>query len=322
MARMLSNRIHVSYLRPLAAQLLVVAALVALGCGPSQNAAQNTVQNAQPAAAPAAAVMKGPVVFIDGARVPPDRRDACNGIAPLRVAPEQYDTAAGDAGMLTDDFDALRKAADTLDVDVTFRDSNRACAPHLRAGVESKGHDVLTKTFTVESLPKGFEYLAGTVSILDAKPKAGEVLADPMAKRYLTKEGQPLTCDYDLMDVIDAGGARIVGETDRDVAVRTTLNAGLPPRGDPPHHVDRVKHGAQAEYPAYLRAQAGLGHAETTHVELFAPDHPITLLDHEGHVFRLREVEDALNFYRCAGAGVPAEWNIQPRPAASGRGAP
>jgi hypothetical protein len=44
------------------------------------------------------------------------------------------------------------------------------------------------------------------------------------------------------------------------------------------------------------------------------PESPLTVLDHDGRVFRLDEVEDALNFYRCRNVSLPAEWNLQPAP--------
>jgi hypothetical protein len=117
----------------------------------------------------------------------------------------------------------------------------------------------LTRTFTEESLDADHKYLAGTVSTLPEKPAPGVVLHDPLAHRHLNREGLPLTCDYDLMDVIESDGQRIAGESSRDLEARHALNANLPLRGDPPHHVDRVMHGAQAEYPTYLRVMSAKG---------------------------------------------------------------
>lgn len=255
---------------------------------------------------------RGPRVTVDAAKLAQDQTQSCARIAPLRVAPDRHDASAQAAGMLEDDFSALRAAAERLQVTVTFRDSNTACAPHLRAGVLSKGHDVLTKTFTAESLPENYKYLAGTVSTLKEKPARGVLLEDPLASRYLTREGLPLTCDYDLMDVVEADGRRVPGESPRDLEVRRGLNADLPLRGDPPHHLDRVMHGAQAEYPNYLRVMAAKGHAEQAITKILKPESPLTVLDHDGAVFRLGEVEDALNFYRCRNVSLPAEWDVGP----------
>ena len=256
---------------------------------------------------------RGPVVVVDPSRVADTRDAACARITPLLIPIDHYANAALSAGMLPDDFAALRTTIDGLNLAVTFRDSNQACAPHLRAGLESKGHDVMTKTFTAESLPKGFEWLAGTVSTLEHKPKAGEMVSDPMSKRYFDKKGEPLTCDYDMMDIIATDGSRIEGESAQDLELRGALNAALPPRGAPPRHVDRIKHGAQAGYPSFLRAVARAGRAEKPHFDLMQPEKPLTLFDQEGKVYRFNEVEDALNYYRCAGAGLPPEGNVQTR---------
>lgn len=282
------------------ASLLVLTLLILQGCAGVRVDGHDPV------------VPKGPRVTVDAAKLAQDQTQSCARIAPLRVAPDRQDASAQAAGMLEDDFSALRSAAEKLHVTVTFRDSNTACAPHLRAGVLSKGHDVLTKTFTEESLPDSYKYLAGTVSTLKAKPARGVLLEDPLASRYLTREGLPLTCDYDLMDVVESDGRRVPGESPRDLEVRRGLNADLPLRGDPPHHLDRVMHGAQAEYPNYLRAMAAKGHAEPAVTQILRPESPLTVLDHDGAVFRLGEVEDALNFYRCRNVPLPAEWDVVP----------
>jgi hypothetical protein len=261
------------------------------------------------------AVPKGPPVTVDTTKLGQDQAQTCVRADRSLVASDQHPHSAQAAGILEDDFGALRAAAERLRVTVTFRDSNRACAPHLRAGMLSKGHDVLTKTFTEESLDADHKYLAGTVSTLAEKPAPGVVLQNPLAYRYLNRQGLPLTCDYDLMDVMEADGQRIAGESARDLEVRHALNANLPLRGEPPHHVDRVMHGAQAEYPTYLRAMAAKGHLEPPFLEVLKPESPLTVLDHDGRIFRLEEVEDALNFYRCRNVSLPAEWNLQPSPA-------
>jgi hypothetical protein len=257
--------------------------------------------------------LRGPEVAVEASRLAPDREGACARVAPLRVLPEGLGDLAVETGVLPDDLAALRGTAQRLGVTVTLRDSNPACGPHLLAGVESKGHDVMTKTFTAESLPDEHKHLAGTVSTLARKPGPGEVLADPESLRHLTPQGQPLTCDYDLMDVMGRDGKRVEGESAADLQVRAALNAGLPLRGDPPRAVARVKHGAQAEYPAYLRARARAGHPETPVLSLNKPESPLTALSHDGTVLRLRTVEDALNLYACLGASVPREWNLRVR---------
>ena len=256
------------------------------------------------------AYSKGPRVTINAAKLGSDQKQACARVELTRVLPEDYIRIAQAIGILEDDFASIRGTTEHLRVTVTFRDSNPACAPHLRAGVMSKGHDVLTKTFTEESLPTDYKYLAGTVSKLAEKPGRGVVLNDPMSLRYLTPEGLPLTCDYDLMDMIELDGQRVSGESARDLEVRNALNAGLPQRGDPPHHLDRIMHGAQAEYPEYLRSMEAKGHHERLITQLMKPESPLTAIDHKGTTYRLMEIEDTFNFYRCHNVPLPAEWDV------------
>ena len=118
---------------------------------------------------------------VNTTRVGQDRAQACT-LADRSLVPSyQLARSARAAGMLEDDFAALRAAAERLHVTLSFRDSNTACAPHVRAGMLSKGHDVLTKTFTEESLDAEHKYLAGTISTLAEKPAPGVVLRDPRA---------------------------------------------------------------------------------------------------------------------------------------------
>lgn len=291
------------------ASLVLVLALFTGACGEAAPEQRGRIESPKPALE----TWRGPEVVVDGARLAKDRDSACASTEKLRISLEKLAEMADAAGMLPDDLESLRGTVDRLDIAVTLRDSNHACKPHLLAGMESKGHDVMTKTFVLESLPKGFEHLAGTVSTLVQKPHPGEVLSDPLSLRYLTKDGKPLTCDYDLMDVIGVDGSRIVGESPRDLEIREQLNVGLPLRGEPPHRVDRIKHGAQAEYPNYLRAIERHGQKEEVHLELMRPEHPVTLIDKDGKVYRLVELEDALNFYQCIGASLPPEWNLAVR---------
>ena len=255
--------------------------------------------------------LRGPAVVVDETRLAADKAQACGRVEALRVSAPARTTAARDAGVLADDLEALRLEVAQLHVIITLRDSNQACAPHLTAGMESKGHQVLTKTFTAESLPPEFAYLAGTVSTLAAKPKPGEIIPDPLKVRYLTPEGKPLTCDYDMMDMLEANGARVPGESERDLSIRRALGAALPLRGDPPHRVDRIMHGAQAQYPDYIRHQQSIGKPEPPVLDIDKPEAPITALDANGEVYRVPTLEDALNFYSCKGAPLVPEWNLR-----------
>lgn len=258
-----------------------------------------------------AAQLKGPAIKVQVAKLASNQTLACAEIKPFRISKTDYLPVAQEAGILPDDFSSLRQTADRLHITITLRDSNKSCVPHLRAGMASKGHDVLTKTFTAESLPPEYQYLAGTVSTLAQKPKAGEQVKDPIDKRYLTKDGNPLTCDYDLMDVARADGQRVEGESAEDLQLRNQLNENLPWRGQPPSAVTRIMHGAQAEYSNFLRTLAKRDIEEKPITALNKPETPLTALTYSGEVYRLPKIEDALNFYRCHNIVIPPEWNIQ-----------
>lgn len=253
--------------------------------------------------------LKGPLVVVQGKKLAQNQPEACEKITSFHVPAADYPKIAKESGILADDLSSLRQTAAQLQITMTIRDVNHSCEPYLRAGYPSKGHEVLTKTFTAESLPPEYKYLAGTVSTLSIKPKPGEMVKDPLSKRYLTKDGNPLTCDYDLMDVAEADGDRVEGESDEDLELRKELNKNLPWRGQPPEPVVRIMHGAQAEYSNYLRATGA--HKEKPLLWLNQPEKPLTVFSYKGDIYRLPKVEDVLNFYRCYDIEIPAEWNIQ-----------
>jgi len=188
--------------------------------------------------------LRGPEVQVEASALETTRAEACNLVAAREVG--DHEEAALDAGMLLQDYEALRTATRQLGVTVTFRDSNPACLPHLAAGVQSKGHDIVEKTWEAHALPPDKQHLAGLVSHLRAKPPRGTVISDP---QLTLKNGEPVTCDHDLMDVLDGSGRRVPGESAEDLRIRAALNAALPetPKG----RRERVMHGAQAEYLRY-----------------------------------------------------------------------
>lgn len=273
-------------LAPLA--LLVLAA----GCA-AQGPAEHPV--AQPAGgAPI------PVVVVDKAQLPPSREEACRRIAAKEVKDPAQGAAA--AGMLKADYEGFRATTAKLRVTVTFRDSNPACLPHLAAGVQSKGHDLLQKTWDASNLLPEDQQLAGLVSNLFEKPPKGEKIKNPQLALH---DGQPVTCDHDMMDMLEADGKRIAGESPRDLEIRAALNASTAPT--PKGHRDRVMHGCQAGYKAYIERHP----EEPVITSLYRPEAPLTAFDHDGKVYHLDTVEDDLAFYQCKGAGLPPEWDVE-----------
>ncbi len=258
-------------------------------------------QGSDNAASPAE--MQGPLIVLDASLLGKTQEEACEKIKDKEV--KDHDKGAKDAGMLKGDYDSIRETCKTEGVTCTFRDTNQACLPHLANGVESKGHDVLTKTFPESNLAPGDKHLGGLVSTMDAKPPPGQIIQNPSSKLH---GPPPLTGDYDMMDMMDSSGKRIPGESARDLNVRQALNDGLPPCGDPPRQVDRIKHGCQAEYGNYLKQHPG----EKPNKDLFQPEAPLTAFDKDGKVYRLETQEDVANFYKCKGTDNPKEWDVQP----------
>lgn len=249
----------------------------------------------------APAVRKGtPVVVVDRAKLAPTREEACRRVA----AQEVKDPAQGalGAGMLLADYEGFRGTVMRLHVTVTFRDSNPACIPHLAAGVQSKGHDILQKTWDASNLLPQDQGLAGLVSNLMVKPPHGERVAHP---QLTLKNGEPVTGDHDMMDMLEADGRRILGETPRDLEIRAAFNASAAPT--PKGHRDRVMHGCQAAYAQYL----ALHPEEEVIASLFRPEAPLTAFDADGKVYHLETIEADLDFYRCKGAGLVPEWDVE-----------
>lgn len=271
---------------------LLAAALLAAACQAGRSAGRG-VDKAPPDE------RRAPRVRVDGSKLAPSRVEACEWVSHRRSI--DPDGGARQAGMLLQDFFAFRRAAADGRFTVTVRDSNPACLPHLASGVQSKGHEVLQKTWDPSNLNPEDAHLAGLVSDRLQKPPKGEKQAHP---RLTLKDGEPISCDYDLMDELDESGRRVPGESPLDLEIRASLNAALEdtPRG----HRDRVMHGAQSGY-----AQYAASHPEEKILSgLFRPEAPLTAFDSDGSVYRLDAVEDALNFYRCKGAGIPSEWDV------------
>lgn len=240
--------------------------------------------------------LQGPIVVIDKSKLGETQEEACAKIKNCEVS--DHGKAAHDAGMLKGDYDAIRNTCKFNKIAATFRDTNQACLPHLAAGVPSKGHDVLTKTFPADNLPEGDKNLAGLVSTLDKKPGPGQIIDNPRSKVHGPPE---LTGDYDMMDMIGNDGARIPGESPRDINFRQSLNKGLPNGGQPP----RIMHGCQSEYGNYLKTASK---SEEPIKELFKPEKPLTAFGADGKVHRLESHADVVNYYKCKGTAIPPQW--------------
>lgn len=274
---------------------LLVGLQVVSGCaGPTAERVGETAPPSPPS------TQAAPVVVVDKAKLAATKEEACQRV----TAKEVKDPAQGalGTGMLLADYEGFRAAIQKLNVTITFRDSNPACLPHLAAGVQSKGHDILQKTWDASNLLPEDAKLAGLVSNLMAHPPKGEKVPHP---QLTLKNGEPVTCDHDMMDEIEADGRRIPGEVPRDLEIRAALNAAAAPT--PKGHRDRVMHGCQAAYAQYIKLHPD----EKVITVLFKPEAPLTAFDRDGKVYHLEAMEDVLDFYRCKGAGLAPEWDVE-----------
>jgi hypothetical protein len=270
---------------------LLITASIASACSTASVTATHSTTHRE---------MSGSPVYVDAAQLPKERKDACNAIAGNRIA--EAPKAALAAGMLEGDFIALRDTAAGQHIIASFRDSNQACLPHLATGVQSKPHAVLQKTWDQSNLLPKNEHLAGLVSNLMKKPPKDVKISDPQLTLY---NGTPVTCDYDLMDLAEADGSRIPGESTRELSIRTAFNNSVP--STPKGHRDRVMHGSQAGYGQYI----GQHSDEEVITVLFKPEAPLTAFTGDGTVFRLQSLEHVINFYHCYGIMLPSEWDVE-----------
>lgn len=249
-----------------------------------------------------------PQVVVDAAALAPSREEACRRSAGKAV--DDHLLSARTAGMLPQDFAAIRGAVRSMGIMATFRDSNPACLPHLAAGVQSKPHDLLQKSWDESNLLSEDRHLAGLISDKTVRPPKGEKVSNPRLTFY---RGEPVTCDYDLMDLIEADGRRIAGESSRELEIRGGINRAIPPT--PRGHRDRVMHGSQAGYGDYLRMHP----EEKPLPRLYRPESPLTAFSQDGTVYRLESISDVLNYYLCINAGLAPEWDVELEKSEGGR---
>ncbi|GAM09401.1 hypothetical protein OR1_01679 [Geobacter sp. OR-1] len=245
---------------------------------------------------PSPAEGQQPIILLDISQIGATKDDACKKLQENEVPREGVDNPADKAGMLQKDFDAIKETCKNEKAIISFRDTNPACKKWLEQGVPSKGHDVLEKTWKADNLQTKElkDEFAGLVSDQMEMPE-GKKFDNPR----LHPKGK-LTGDYDMMDMLDAGGGRIQGESPRDFRLRERMNRAI---GEP----DRIMHGCQSEYANYLK-----GHPDEKPVKsLFKPEKPLTVFDgSKGKVYRCETYEDVFNFYKCKDAHIPPEWEV------------
>jgi hypothetical protein len=265
---------------------------------------------------------QGPAVGIDTTALAEDQREACEKMKEKEEPKPPNETHADVAergGMLEEDYNAIRDVCGEKGATVSFRDTNQACLPHLADGVPSKGHDVMTKTFDASNLGPNDQHLSGLVSDLPSKPPQGELIPDAQS-HLLTRNGQPLTGDYDMQDMFDADtGARIRGGGGEDAMI-DAFNDRIP------GNQDRVMHGAQSNFGDFVQSPEGIAEyanqGKDPPAGLFqagidpnkTPPEGLTVFDGKTNpatVYRLDTNEDVVNFYRCQGEPLPEEWNYQ-----------
>jgi len=288
-------------------------------------------------------VLQVPVVTVDLAKIGDTKAEACKKLEEKEVKEEpkpheprpqalpckDVTCPSCKAGMLPEDYEAIRKTAGDKGVCVSMRDTNKDCLKHLnKPDVESKGHDVMTKTFEEATLPDGYKDQAGLVSRnLTKKPVPPAKCAGTDLDLARTKDGSPLTGDYDMHDILPAGGGKKIGGAEESQLIED-LNEAIAAAHGNPDWPDRVKHGAQNNYYDYLKAHPkefeevlAKQKAGAPPSVLLRPDEALekgkgglTVFDGKtkpATVYRLETTEDVVNMYRCKGAPLPEQWDIQ-----------
>ncbi|MBI5557774.1 MAG: DUF4150 domain-containing protein [Deltaproteobacteria bacterium] len=251
------------------------------------------------------AEVQGPKVVIDFDKVGKTQEEACDKMKKKEVKDDKKGAKA--AGMLEEDYKAIKEVCGDKGVLASFRDTNPDCLKHLKGGVPSKGHDILQKTWKSANLPADKKDMAGLVSNRLRKPAPGQIIDNPK----LHPLGK-VTGDYDMHEILK-GGKKVTGAQEKSLI--KSFNKAIPPSGNPPVQQPRVLHGAQANYSDYLAKNPG----EKPIKALFKPDPPTTVFDGSkppappAKVYRCETNEDILNMYKCKGAETPPEWNLKPK---------
>ena len=243
-------------------------------------------------------VLEIPTVVVDWSKLADDPDAACKELDKKKVdnrhrPPDERDKAehrkaAEDAGILPQDYDAMRRSASQSGAVVSVRDTNKACGKYLAdPSYKSKPHAVDTKT--ENGLVPGHEKMTG---------------------------------DYDIHDVLDANkGGRISGGSVRENRIIDLINGRIRAAhgGTWP---DRIMHGAQSNYYDYLK-----GHPDELAGKTPVSPKPVLLRPDKGlgegkgmtvfdgakppNVYRLTSTEDVVNMYRCKETPLPEHWDIR-----------
>lgn len=209
-----------------------------------------------------------PPVPLDTAQIGKTQQEACDKLEENKVT--DHDQAAQDAGMLQEDYDAIRDVCHDQDAMVSFRDTNQACMDRLREGVPSKGPEISAHT-QADGLVEGFDHLTG---------------------------------DYDMHDTITSStGSRIRGGSSKEARLIERFNEAIP--GDQP----RVMHGSQANYGDYLRKNPDVT-PKPKILQPDPPITAFDGKSKPADVYRLKNNEDIMNMYKCKGTEPPEEWNL------------
>lgn len=178
------------------------------------------------------------------------------------------------SGQLPEHFDSNCKTCQDNNVAASFRDTNPACADHIKAGMQSKPMDIKDKT------AKAGEF-AGTVVGGDGK--------------QILKNGSPVTGDYDLHDMIDMGsGKSIAGGSAQEAGMLDKFNQGMKAGGPPGSTNPMVNHGPWTEWD---KVKAGKANKTSLPAVAIVPNKKTGKPD----FYRLENEKDWKNFRRCKG---------------------
>lgn len=250
----------------------------------------------------------------------PDQQKACELVRDeCGVDPKDHDKVAKECGMDPKHAKGIRETCAETGNSATFRSTNPKCGDKINAGYPAKGCDVPDKTITSDRLKASSgnvqqkareNNLEGFVGWYDESGKLKGVKTT--TGNHSISDIPPVpdntyTGDYDAHDFFDSSGQRIGGATDAEEGFIGELNSGIG-RGEPGAMNDMVRHGPQANYSDYCKANG-----KTPKPNLLVPDvspkDPLLAFDKNGHMYKIETEEQLRAYYKCKGQPVPEEWD-------------
>ena len=281
---------------------------------------------------------------------PKSKEDACKQASTKQVQPgKDFDDCARKHGMLPEHAQKLRDSAKQHKFTATFRETSSDCMSWIKLGFPMKPPRIHEKSLSNKTVDNNLNYPSGEAKYTDEEVKKlqsmkGLVgayspaspptemskckivglrgfdgkdiiylkdLLPPQPENIPEPPGPPFTGDYDMHDLINNKGNRVVSESPEQKKICRAMNMAV--RGK--SNVERsnvVQHGSQAEYMEYMKA-----HPSIMMAAQLQPDLPLLAFDDNGNTyyFGKDDKQDLAAFYKCKckkGQESPESWKLSP----------